>query len=282
MLHPQQTINCAGQLLDLSSPKIMGILNLTPDSFFDGGRYANEQQALQQVERMIKEGADIIDIGGMSSRPGAKIIETEEELNRVLPIIKAVKKQFPASIISIDTIRGEVAKQCVEAGAGMVNDISAGSLDESLLPTVAELGVPYVLMHLQGRPENMQNNPQYEDVVLEVLDFFCTKIGELRALGIGDIILDPGFGFGKTIEHNYRLLNKMHVFQIPSLPILAGVSRKSMIYKYLNTSSEEALNGTTALHMIALQQGAKLLRVHDVKAAKETIQLWEMCERTKD
>ncbi|MEM1323542.1 MAG: dihydropteroate synthase [Bacteroidota bacterium] len=277
MLHPQTLINCAGQLLDLSRPRVMGILNLTPDSFYDGGRYDSEQRAMAQVERMLSEGAAIIDVGGMSSRPGAKVIDTQEELQRVLPTIKAIKQHFPQAIISIDTIRGEVARQAVEAGAAIVNDISAGSLDPMLLPTVADLGVPYILMHLQGRPETMQDNPQYQDVVLEVLDFFCQKIAELRQLGIGDILLDPGFGFGKKLEHNYELLTRMNVFQIPGLPVLAGVSRKSMIYKYLKVKPEEALNGTSALHMIALQQGARILRVHDVKAAIEVVQLWEMC-----
>lgn len=268
-------INCKGQLLDLSEPKVMGILNVTPDSFFDGGRYQNEKKTLSQVEKMLHDGASIIDVGGMSSRPGAKIISVEEELQRVVPVIDLIIKNFPQTIISIDTIRAKVAKESVEHGASIVNDISAGNIDSELFQTVADLGIPYILMHMKGKPKTMQQNVEYNDILLEVTDFLIKKIGELRALGVKDIILDVGFGFGKTVEHNYQLLKYMHQFQIMDLPILAGVSRKSMICKVLNIEPKAALNGTTALHLVALQQGAKLLRVHDVKEAVEVVKLWQ-------
>ncbi|MGB0862984.1 MAG: dihydropteroate synthase [Saprospiraceae bacterium] len=272
-------INCNGQLLDLSTPQVMGILNVTPDSFFDGGRYQNEKNTLSQVEKMLKDGASIIDVGGMSSRPGAEIISESEELKRVLPIIKLITKNFPQTIISIDTIRAKVAKESVEHGASIINDISAGSLDEALFQTVADLGVPYILMHMKGKPKTMQKNVKYDDILLEVTDFLIKKVGELRTLGVKDIILDVGFGFGKTVEHNYQLLKYMNQFQIMDLPILAGVSRKSMICKILDIQPKDALNGTTALNLVALQQGAKLLRVHDVKEATEVIKLWQQLEK---
>jgi dihydropteroate synthase len=275
MLHQKSTLNCNGQLIDLSDPIIMGVLNVTPDSFFDGGNYEDAKALLQQVEKMILEGAAIIDIGGMSSRPGAEIINVEEELNRVIPIIKKIKEHFSEIIISIDTVRSEVARQSVFVGASIINDISAGSIDDEMFKTVAELNVPYILMHMQGKPDNMQENPDYQDVTKNVLDFFIKKVSELRALGVKDIILDPGFGFGKTIVHNYQLLQKFAIFKILDLPLLAGVSRKSMIYKTLNSTPQEALNGTTVLNTFALERGAKILRVHDVKEAKETITLWK-------
>ncbi|MFK8008312.1 MAG: dihydropteroate synthase [Saprospiraceae bacterium] len=275
MLHQKSTINCNGQLIDLSEPIIMGILNVTPDSFFDGGKYENVKALLNQVGKMISDGATIIDVGGMSSRPGAEIITVEEELNRVIPIIKIIKEHFPKVIISIDTIRSEVAKQSVVSGASIINDISGGSIDDKMLRTVAELSVPYILMHMQGKPENMQQEPHYQDVTKNVLSFFIEKIKELRVLGVKDIILDPGFGFGKTIEHNYQLLQNFTIFKILDLPLLAGTSRKSMIYKVLNTTPQEALNGTTVLNTIALERGAKILRVHDVKEAKEAVTLWK-------
>jgi dihydropteroate synthase len=274
MFQPK-SINCKGQLLDLSEPKVMGILNVTPDSFFDGGRYQNEKKTLSQVERMLNDGASIIDVGGMSSRPGAKIISVEEELQRVVPVIDLIIKNFPQTVISIDTIRAKVAKKSVEHGASIINDISAGNIDSELFQTVADLGVPYILMHMKGTPETMQKNVQYDNIVLEVTDFMIKKIGELRELGVKDIILDAGFGFGKTVDHNYQLLKYMHQFQIMDLPILAGVSRKSMICKVLDIEPKDALNGTTALHLVALQQGAKLLRVHDVKEAVEVVKLWQ-------
>ncbi len=278
MLNPSSIINCNGQLLDLSAPIIMGILNVTPDSFYDGGRYAVSDSILAQARKMLEEGATIIDIGGMSSRPGAEIISVEEELKRVLPAIDLVVQHFPNALISIDTIRAEVARKSVERGASIINDISAGSIDNTMFATVAELGVPYILMHIKGKPKDMQLRPSYDNVVLEVTDFMIEKVGQLRELGVKDIILDVGFGFGKTIEHNYQLLKYMDQFKILDLPVLAGVSRKSMIYKVLNNTAKEALNGTTALNLVALQRGAKILRVHDVKAAVEVVKLWEQLE----
>ena len=276
MLDPQTTINCNGQLIDLSRPIVMGILNVTPDSFFDGGKYENEKATLKQVEKMILEGATIIDVGGMSSRPGAKIIDEEEELVRVLPIIEKINHLFPNTIISIDTVKSRVATEAVARGASIVNDISAGNIDEKMFAIVAKLGVPYILMHMQGIPSNMQQSPDYQDVTQVVLDFFIKKIGKLRQLGVKDILLDPGFGFGKTLEHNYQLLKKIAIFDILDLPLLVGLSRKSMIWKALKITPEEALNGTTILNTIALQQGAKILRVHDVKEAMQIIRLFDV------
>ena len=273
MLHQQLTLNCNGTLVDLSEPVLMGILNVTPDSFFDGGRY--QDQFLAQTEKMLKEGATFIDVGGMSSRPGAKIIDAEEELQRVIPVINAIQKEFPRTLISIDTVRAKVAKEAVEAGASLVNDISAGKIDKDLLPTVATLKVPYVLMHMQGKPENMQDRPAYNDIILEITDFFIERLAVIRELGIVDVILDAGFGFGKTVENNYQLLKNLNDFKLLDLPIMVGLSRKSMICKVLKVNPEKALNGTTALHMIALQNGAQILRVHDVKEARQCIELWQ-------
>lgn len=279
MLNPRLTLNCKGRLLSLDTPKVMGILNITPDSFYDGGRYTEEEALLERAGTLLDEGAAILDVGGMSSRPGAELIPVEEELERVLPAITALHRAFPEAIISIDTIRAEVARQSVEAGASIVNDISAGAFDEGLYPAVAELGVPYILMHMKGSPKTMQKNPDYEDVVQTVLDFFIAEAGKLRELDVKDIILDPGFGFGKTVTHNFQLLKHMHVFQILDFPVLAGLSRKSMINKVLKIKPQQALNGTTALNVVALQQGARLLRVHDVRPAVEAIQLWQQLEQ---
>jgi dihydropteroate synthase len=279
MLDPWMTINCRGRLLSLENPVVMGVLNLTSDSFFDGGRYATEAAALNRVERMLSEGAAIIDIGGMSSRPGAEIISEEEELHRVMPHLESILFRFPEALISIDTVWAKVAGEAVNAGAAMINDISAGKIDPEMYRTAAQTGAPYVLMHMQGTPFDMQRAPVYEDVVRETLDFFITEIGKLKVAGVKDIILDPGFGFGKTVEHNYRLLNNLHVFQIPGLPVLTGLSRKSMICKVLKVNPDEALNGTTALHMVALQQGSRILRVHDVREAVEVIKLWQQLEK---
>lgn len=277
MLFQQTTINCNGQLVSLETPVVMGILNATPDSFYDGGKHQLLDGQLRQVEKMLKEGATFIDIGGMSSRPGAETISVEEELRRVMPVIEKVLDKFPETLISIDTIHSEVASAAVSAGASIVNDISAGRMDNKMYEMVASLGTPYILMHMQGEPQRMQENPTYQAVSLEVLDFFIHEIGKLRSLGVKDIIVDPGFGFGKTVEHNYELLKKMHVFKMLEVPILTGISRKSMICKVLKVNPEKALNGTTALHIVALQQGAKILRVHDVKEAVECIRLFEMC-----
>lgn len=279
MLEPQTTLNCNGQILSLIEPLIMGIVNVTPDSFYDGGVHTEEKKMLTKVEQMLLAGASIIDVGGMSSRPGAEIISVEEELKRVIPAITAINKRFPDALISIDTIHGRVAKEAVAVGSSIINDISAGKADSSMYPTVAELGVPYILMHMKGQPKNMQQQAKYEDVRTEVLDFFIQEIGDLRKLGVKDIIVDPGFGFGKSLSHNYQLLKYLHIFKVLDVPILAGLSRKSMIYKALDITAAEALNGTSVLNMIALQQGASILRVHDVKEAKETIQLFQLLEQ---
>jgi len=271
MLYQHSTLNCQGQLLDLARPKFMGILNLTPDSFFDGGRYQEEKALLTQVEKMLSEGADIIDIGGMSSRPGAKLIPIKEELNRVLPAIQLILKEFPKAIISIDTVRSEVARQTIGEGASIINDISAGTIDKDMFKTVGEINCPYTLMHMKGIPENMQNGPDYAGhVVTTVMDFLIEKMGELRALKVKDIVIDPGFGFGKTVDDNYELLKNLSSFRILEVPILVGLSRKSMIHKLLEVTPATALNGTTALHFAALENQAKILRVHDVLEAKQT------------
>lgn len=283
MLNPHLTLNCSGKILSLHQPVVMGILNVTPDSFYDGGKYQNEKAVLNQVEKMLQDGAAIIDIGGMSSRPGAEIISEKEELNRVIPHLINIQKEFPDAIVSIDTINSKIAKAAIENGASLVNDISSGRIDEKMFETVAELGVPYVLMHMQGKPKDMQKNPNYENVIQEILDFFIKEIDKLQNLGIKDIVLDVGFGFGKTVQHNYQILKNLHVFKILEYPILAGISRKSMIHKVLDITPKEALNGTTALHMVALQQGAKILRVHDVKEAVEVVKLFNvLVENEKD
>lgn len=268
------TINCKGRLLDLSSPKVMGILNVTPDSFYDGGKYKDELEILNQVETMLNDGATIIDIGGYSSRPGAKEIKINEEIGRVVPVVELILNKFPETLISIDTFRSEVAQKSIVAGASIVNDISAGHLDSDMLSTVGKLGVPYIMMHMRGNSKTMQNQTQYEDLVKEVNSYFAERISIAHEHKIIDIIIDPGFGFAKTLEQNFELLNKFELLQIVGKPILAGVSRKSMIYKTLDTSSEKALNGTTALNMLALQKGAKILRVHDVKEAMECVTLF--------
>lgn len=271
------TLHCKGRLLDLSEPIVMGILNVTPDSFFDGGKFTEENALLRQAEKMLLEGASILDLGGASSRPGAEVIPETEEIARVIPAVEALLKHFPEALLSVDTWRASVAQNAVEAGACIVNDISAGNLDPKMLETVATLKTPYILMHMQGSPDSMQQNPQYEAIVTEVLDFFIQKIALLRSLGVKDIVLDPGFGFGKTVEHNFALLRNLQVFQqVLDLPVLAGISRKSMICKPLGIKPADALNGTSALHMVALQQGARILRVHDVKEAVEVIKLWKL------
>ena len=275
MSRVQKSLNCKGELLDLSQPVVMGILNVTPDSFFDGGKHADFSAVLSQADKMLREGAAILDIGGASSRPGAAEVSESEELHRVIPIVELLHQNFPEALLSVDTWRSSVARSAVETGASLVNDISGGRLDSGMFDTVARLGLPYVLMHMQGTPEDMQKSPEYEDVVTEVLDFFIQKIAVLRSLGVKDIVLDPGFGFGKTVEHNFSLLKNLHVFQnVLNLPVLAGLSRKSMICKPLGIKPAEALNGTSALHMVALQQGADILRAHDVREAMEVIHLW--------
>ncbi len=281
MFHEPTTLNCKGRLLMLDAPVVMGILNVTPDSFSDGGQYLSPASAFAQAEKMIQEGARIIDVGGMSSRPGAKLIDPQEEMDRVVPVITQIHAAYPDVVISIDTVSGLVAEKAIEAGASMVNDISAWSIDSALLDVVVEHRVPYVLMHMRGRPENMQMQVDYENVALEVLDFLIEKITFLRKQGLVDIVVDPGFGFGKTLTQNYELLNRLHVFKMLEAPILVGLSRKSMIYNLLGVSPGEALTGTIALNWVALEQGAKILRVHDVREAVETIRLFEQVQSTK-
>ena len=268
------TLNCKGQLIDLTAPKVMGILNVTPDSFFDGGKYKDESAILNQVETMINDGATFIDVGGYSSRPGADDVSEGEELSRVIPVIELALKHFPETLISVDTFRSEVAKKSIEAGAALINDISAGKLDDRMLSTIGKLGVPYIMMHMKGNPKTMRQQTEYKDLVKEVISYFAERIAAAHAEKINDIIIDPGFGFAKTLDQNYELLNRLELLQMLDKPLLAGVSRKSMIYKTLNTSPEQALNGTTALHMVALQKGAKILRVHDVKEAMECVTLY--------
>lgn len=270
------SINCNGKLIDLTSPKVMGILNITPDSFFDGGKYNNSETILSCVEKMLNDGATFIDVGAYSSRPGAKHISEEEELERILPVIKLLTDTFPKIVISIDTFRSNVAERCIDKGACIINDISAGDMDENMFNIIAKMQAPYIIMHMQGTPQNMQANPNYTNIVTDVLFYFSKKIAELRKLGVNDIITDVGFGFGKTIEHNYTLLKHLELFKNLDCPTLVGLSRKSMLYKPLNISPELALNATTSANTIALLNGANILRVHDVKEAAEAIKIVEL------
>lgn len=274
------TLNCKGRLLVVDKPLVMGIINATPDSFYAGSRYQETEAILGQAEQMIKDGADILDIGGQSTKPGSLQITQEEELARVVPPIEAIHRNFPDTVISIDTFYSKVAKASVAAGASIINDISAGTMDENMIQTVAALQVPYVLMHMQGTPEKMQENPRYENVTREVLDFFIKKMADLHQAGIRDILIDPGFGFGKTITNNFEILNHLSVFAILNCPVLLGVSRKSTIYKTLGVTTDESLNGTTVLNTIGLMNGASILRVHDVKEARETIKLFVACKNS--
>lgn len=267
------TINCKGLLMDLSTPRVMGILNLTPDSFHDGGKHEGLEGILRHAERMLAEGADIIDIGGMSSRPGSKIIDIEEELKRVIEPIRAINKRFPDAILSIDTVHARIAEEAVANGVSIVNDISAGILDADMIPAVARLDTPYIIMHMQGTPETMQLSPTYTNVITEVMDYLTSRSRACQIAGIKDIIIDPGFGFGKNNEHNFQLLKGLSLFKMLGYPILAGLSRKSMITKSLGVKNADALNGTTVLNTIALMNGANILRVHDVKEARETVKL---------
>jgi dihydropteroate synthase len=269
------SINSGNKLISLEHPIAMGILNTTPDSFYDGGKFNEELAFIKRFEQMLDEGAMIIDIGGASSRPGALKLTTQEEIARTIPFIKSAIKQFPDSIISIDTYNSDVAREAVYAGARIINDISGGSLDTKMFDTVAELKVPYILMHMKGSPENMKDLATYDNLMLEIYQYFQSKIMTLQNLGVKDIILDPGFGFAKNIEQNFVLLKNLNIFKNLHLPILAGLSRKSMIYKSLGITAEESLNGTTALNMISLMNGASILRVHDVKEAVQTIQLYK-------
>lgn len=267
------TINCLGKLIDLSVPKVMGILNVTPNSFYDGGKYSDEKSILNQVEKMIIEGATFIDIGAYSTKPGADFVSEEEEIIRLIPILEIVLKYFPETLISVDTFRSAIAKTAVETGACMINDISAGALDSTIMENVAKLRVPYIMMHMKGNPQTMQGLAHYSDITKEMLYYFSEKVAQARSFGMNDLIIDPGFGFAKTVEQNFEVMNNLELFQMLELPLLVGVSRKSMIYKILETDAEFALNGTTVLNTIALQKGANILRVHDVKEAIECIKL---------
>ena len=268
-------INIKGSLLNLTKPRIMGILNLTPDSFYDGGLYDSEKKIDNQVAKMIDEGADIVDIGGYSSRPGAKEISIDEEIKRVVPTIKFLKKKYPDLILSIDTFRSEVAQNCLDLGVDIVNDISAGCIDEKILDIVSKSNCPYIMMHMRGNPQNMQNKPEYKNVIKELISFFAKRIYLAREKGIVDIIIDPGFGFGKTLDHNYTIMKKIENFKQLDLPMLVGISRKSFITNYLNIDKKDSLNSTTAINMYFLDKQINILRVHDVKEAKECIMLYE-------
>lgn len=269
-------INCKGQLVDLTTPKVMGILNVTPDSFFDGGKYKEEKEILTKVETMLADGATFIDIGAYSSRPKADFVSEAEEISRIQPIVALVIQHFPDTLISIDTFRSEVARVAIENGAALINDIAAGNLDTNMFSVIAKHKVPYIMMHMRGTPKTMQDFCQYDDLVKDILFYFSEKIAEARSWGINDIIVDPGFGFSKTLEQNYEILQKLELFKILELPILVGVSRKSMIYKTLETSAANALNGTTVLNTLALTKGANILRVHDVKEAMESLKLMSL------
>lgn len=269
------TLNCKGRLLVVDKPLVMGIINITPDSFYGASRYQYTAEVLKQAEVMLTDGAAILDIGGQSTRPGSERLSADEELLRIMEPLAALSNAFPSAFISVDTFYSKVAREAVAAGASLVNDVSAGTIDTGMIPLVASLDVPYVLMHMKGTPQTMQQNAHYENVTKEVLDFFIDKLAELRKAGIRDIIVDPGFGFGKTIDHNFELIRHLEVFKMLQSPLLMGISRKSTIYKTLGVSAEQSLNGTTALHAIGLLKGANILRVHDVKEAVEVIRLYE-------
>lgn len=269
-------INCQGKLIDLATPKVMGILNVTPNSFYDGGKYKNESEIVKQVETMLVDGADFIDIGAYSSKANSEFVSEEEEIARLIPVLKLVLKEFPTTLLSVDTFRSEVAKVAVKSGVSIINDISAGGLDDKMMETIGKLQVPYIMMHMKGTPQTMTQLTQYDDIVKDMLFYFSEKVALARSFGINDLIIDPGFGFAKTVEQNFEIMQKLELFKVLELPILAGVSRKSMIYKPLDLTPEKALNGTTALNMIALTKGASILRVHDVKEAVECVKLFSL------
>jgi dihydropteroate synthase len=272
----KSSINVNGRLMNLQKPRVMGILNITEDSFYDGGSYLNEEKYIAHVSKMLSEGADIIDIGAQSTRPGSHEVGKEKEIEQLIPVIQNIKKEFPKAIISVDTWHARVAEQAIISGAHIINDISGGTFDMDMFNTIADLQVPYVLMHTGGRPDKMQTNPSYKNVVKEVIYFLSKQLDKLNHMGVNDVIIDPGFGFGKTLEHNYDLLQHLDHFKFLETPILVGISRKSMIYNHLDINSKKALNGTTALNTIALGKGASFLRVHDVKQAKEVIKIHEL------
>ncbi len=268
-------MNCKGKLIDLSIPKVMGILNVTPNSFYDGGKFEDENQILSQAEKMIIEGATFIDLGAYSSKPSAEFVSEKEEIKRILPVLALILNKFPETLISIDTFRSEVAKVCIENGAAIINDISAGNLDDKMMEVIAKYNVPYIMMHMRGNAQTMQSLTYYDNMIKEMLYYFSEKVAITKSLGINDLIIDPGFGFAKTLGQNFEILQKLELFQMLELPILSGISRKSMIYKTLAINAENALNGTAVLNTIALTKGAKILRVHDVKEAVESIKLFE-------
>ncbi|MBD1398171.1 dihydropteroate synthase [Pontibacter sp. JH31] len=270
----KSTLNCRGKILSLDTPLVMGILNVTPDSFFAGSRLSSRDEVLHRTEGMLRDGADILDLGGYSSRPGAADVSVDQELERVIPAIEAIVREFPEAVISVDTFRAKVAEEAIAAGAAIINDISGGDLDDTMFETVARLQVPYILMHMRGTPQTMSSLTEYEDLVLDVIDELQKKVARLKNLGVNDIILDPGFGFAKTIDQNFELMRRLEELRILGLPLLVGVSRKSMTYKFLGIDQSEALAGTIALNTIALGKGADILRVHDVKETKQTIQLY--------
>jgi dihydropteroate synthase len=272
----QKTINCGGRLISIEKPLVMGILNITPDSFYEGGKHKDIDNALNHGAKMLEEGANIIDIGAVSTKPGAKEVSQEEEEKRLIPVLKKMTKEFPDAIFSIDTFRSSIARMSVDCGAQMINDISAGAFDKNMFRIISELQIPYIIMHIKGVPSNMQNDPIYKDVVKEVIAYFSEKVAILRKMGVNDIIIDPGFGFGKTVEHNYELLKKLEYFSFFELPLMVGFSRKSMINNVLGIKPEDALNGTTVLNTIAIMKGANILRVHDVKEVVETVKLVKM------
>ncbi len=274
VFHTKKTLNIKGRILDLEKPMVMGILNLTPDSFYDGGKHKTDRDILSQVEKMLTEGAMIIDVGGYSSRPGAAEVSEAEETKRVTEAITLISNEFPKTIISVDTFRSQVAEVSISTGAAMVNDISGGEADNKMFEVIAKLNVPYTLMHMRGTPKTMQSMTTYENLIGDILDYFQNKVKRLQSLGVKDIILDPGFGFAKTLNQNYELLKNLKYFNVLNLPILAGLSRKSMIYNALDITPEAALNGTSILNTIALMNGASILRVHDVKEASEAINLY--------
>lgn len=276
LFYKKHTIACNGKIIDISVPIVMGILNITPDSFFDGGKYLDKEKILEHTEKMLNEGASIIDIGAYSSRPGADEVGEKEELNRLSFALDIIRENFPDAVLSVDSFRAAIAANVIEKyKIDIINDISGGNIEPEILDVVASAKVPYITMHMQGNPQTMQNNPVYKHVVKDVLDYFIKHISLLRDKGINDIIIDPGFGFGKTIDHNYQLLAGLDVFQMLELPVLVGLSRKSMIYKLLGTSPDESLTGTIALNFIAIQKGASILRVHDVREAVETISIYK-------
>ncbi len=268
------SLNCKGQLIDLSTPKVMGILNITPDSFYDGGQFKDSKSILVQTEKLISEGATFVDVGAYSSRPGANFVSENEELQRIIPVAELILKHFPKTLISIDSFRANVIRECVNAGAVISNDISAGHLDDQMMKTIGELGIPYIMMHMRGTPQTMQNLTHYDHLITEIFSYFSERVQLAKQHKIMDVVIDPGFGFAKTLSQNYELLGKLEFFQNLNCPILCGVSRKSMIYKTLNCLPKEALNGTTALNMVALMNGTNILRVHDVKEALECVKLF--------